>query len=57
MTMRRGTVEHLFGFIKAWMGTFHFLTRGLKNVKTEIALNVLAYNIERMIALIRAQGR
>lgn len=57
MTMRRGTVEHPFGFIKAWMGTFYFLTRRLQNVKTEIALNVLADNIEQMVALIRAPGR
>lgn len=57
MTMRRGTVEHPFGFIKAWMGTFYFLARRLQNVKTEIALNVLAYNIEQVVALIRAQGR
>jgi hypothetical protein len=38
------------------MGTTHFLTRRLRNVKTEIALNVLAYNIKRMVALIGIQG-
>jgi transposase len=52
MTLRRCTVEHPFGTIKAWMGTTHFLTRRLKNVRTEMALNVLAYNIKRMVALI-----
>ncbi len=56
MTVRRGTVEHPFGTIKAWMGTAHFLTRKLRNVKTEIALNVLAYNIKRMVALIGIRG-
>ena len=56
MTVRCGTVEHPFGTIKAWMGTTHFLTRRLRNVKTEIALNVLAYNIKRMVALIRIRG-
>lgn len=56
MTVRRSTVEHPFGTIKAWMGTTHFLTRRLRNVKTEIALNVLAYNIKRMVALIGIQG-
>ncbi|GLC62429.1 hypothetical protein PLESTB_001898600 [Pleodorina starrii] len=56
MTIRRGTVEHPFGTIKAWMGTSHFLTQRLRNVKTEIALNVLAYNIKRMVALIGVQG-
>jgi hypothetical protein len=52
MTVRRSTVEHPFGTIKSWMGATHFLTRRLKNVRTEMALNVLAYNIKRMVALI-----
>jgi transposase len=52
MTLRCCTVEHPFGTIKAWMGATHFLTRRLKNVRTEMALNVLAYNIKRMVALI-----
>jgi transposase len=52
MTVRRSTVEHPFGTIKSWMGATHFLTRGLRHVKTEMALNVLAYNIKRMISLI-----
>ncbi len=42
MTLRRCTVEHPFGTIKAWMGGTHFLTRRLKNVRSEMALNVLA---------------
>jgi len=52
MTLRRSTVEHPFGTIKAWMGATHFLTRRLRGVRTEMALNVLAYNIRRMVALI-----
>lgn len=52
MTLRRCTVEHPFGTIKAWMGHTHFLTRRLKNVRSEMALQVLAYNIKRMVALI-----
>jgi len=52
MTRRRCTVEHPFGTIKAWMGATHFLTRRLPNVRTEMALNVLAYNIKRTISLI-----
>jgi transposase len=56
MTVRRGTVEHPFGTIKAWMGATHFLTRRLRNVRTEMALNVLAYNIKRMVALIGIRG-
>ncbi len=56
MTLRRCTVEHPFGTIKAWMGTTHFLMRRLKNVCTEMALNVLAYNIKRMVALVGVKG-
>lgn len=56
MTVRRGTVEHPFGTIKAWMGATRFLTRRLRNVRTEMALNVLAYNIKRMVALIGIRG-
>jgi hypothetical protein len=49
MRIRRQTVEHPFGTIKAWMGATHFLTRGLKRVSTEMSLYVLAYNLKRMI--------
>lgn len=52
MRTRRCTVEHPFGTIKAWMGATHFLTRRLPNVRAEMALNVLAYNIKRMINMI-----
>ena len=44
MTIRRQTVEHPFGTLKAWMGSTHFLTRTLEKVKTEMSLQVLAYN-------------
>ena len=56
MSRRRCTVEHPFGTIKAWMGSTHFLTRGLTNVRSEMALNVLAYNIKRMLALLGVGG-
>ncbi|OYU19641.1 MAG: hypothetical protein CFE34_04065 [Rhodobacteraceae bacterium PARR1] len=56
MSLRRCTVEHPFGTIKAWMGGTHFLTRKLKNVRSEMALNVLAYNIKRMVALLGVRG-
>src|SRR5208282_872130 len=49
MTIRRQTVEHTFGTLKAWMGATHFLTKTLKNVRTEMSLQVLAYNMKRMI--------
>ena len=32
-------------------GSTHFLTRTLKNVRTEMSLSVLAYNMKRMIRM------
>ena len=52
MGVRRQTVEHPFGTIKAWMGSTHFLTRPLKRVRTEMSLHVLACNMKRVIAII-----
>ncbi len=52
MRQRRETVEHPFGTIKAWMGATHFLMKRLKNVRTEMALNVLAYNLTRVMNII-----
>jgi hypothetical protein len=56
MGLRRSTVEHPFGTIKAWMGATHFRMRTLKNVRTEMAFHVLAYNIKRMINLMGIRG-
>ena len=52
MRIRRCTVEHPYGTIKAWMGATHFLTKGLEHVKTEMSLHVLAYNMKRLIAIL-----
>ena len=51
MLIRRQTVEHPFGTLKAWMGATHFLTRTLDKVRTEMSLQVLAYNMKRMIQI------
>ncbi len=40
--------------MKAWMGATHFLTRTLKRVGTEMSLQVLAYNMKRVIAILGA---
>ena len=45
--LRRQTVEHPFGTLKAWMGATHFLTKTLPRVRTEMSLHVLAYNLKR----------
>ena len=52
MRQRRETVEHPFGTIKARMGATHFLMKRLKNVRTERALGVLAYNLTRVMNIL-----
>ena len=52
MRARRETVEHPFGTIKARMGATHFLMKRLKNVRTEMALCVLAYNLTRVMNIL-----
>jgi hypothetical protein len=37
MRIRRTTVEHPFGTLKAWMGSTHFLTKTLDRVSTELS--------------------
>ena len=56
MRIRRQTVEHLFGTLEAWMGATHFLTKGLKNVGTEMSLHVLAYNMKRVMNILGPKG-
>jgi transposase len=55
MAVRRQTVEHPFGTIKAWMGATHFLTRTLRRVSTEMSLHVLAYNLKRVMPVLGAK--
>jgi transposase len=52
MRARRRIVEHPFGTIKAWMGHTHFLMKRLPNVKTEISLHILAYNMKRVMQML-----
>jgi transposase len=52
--LRGQTVEHVFGTLKAWMGSTHFLTRTLPRVQTEMSLQVLAYNLRRAIKILGA---
>jgi transposase len=56
MVVRRQTVEHPFGTIKCWMGWTHFLTKRLPKVATEMALNVLAYNMKRVMMIVGVGG-
>lgn len=55
MRVRRETVEHPFGTIKARMGATHFLMKRLPNVAAEMALHVLAYNLTRVMNIMGRQ--
>ena len=52
MRLRRQTAEHPFGTLKAWMGATHFLTKTFPRVRTEMSLQVLAYNLKRVINIL-----
>jgi transposase len=56
MRIRRQTVEHPFGTLKAWMGSQHFKMKTLKHVSTEMSLHVLAYNLKRALNLFGTKG-
>jgi len=55
MRQRKAIVEHPFSTIKQLMGSTHFLLRRLPNVKAEMSLHVLAYNMKRAINVLGAQ--
>lgn len=52
MQVRKRTVEHLLGTLKQWMGATHFLTPKLNGVSAEMSLNVLAYNLKRVMKVL-----
>ncbi len=54
MKIRRSTVEHPFGTIKAWIGSTHFLMKTKERVSAEMSLYVLAYNLNRVIKIMGA---
>jgi transposase len=49
---RKSIVEHPFGTIKRSMDQGYFLTRRLCNVRTEMSLTMIAYNMKRVIGLL-----
>jgi transposase/IS5 family transposase len=53
LAQRRETVEHPFGTIKQWMNQGAFLMRGLDKVRGEFSLTALAYNLRRVLNIIR----
>jgi len=56
MRVRKRTVEHPFGTLKQWMGATHFLTRKPNGVCAEMSLNVLGYNLKRVMKVIGTEG-
>lgn len=54
--VRKRTVEHPFGTLKQWMGATHFLTRELAGVSAGMSLNVLAYNLKRVMKIMGTNG-
>ena len=55
MKLRKRLAEHPFGTIKHHWDQRHFLTRKLPNVRAEMALTILAYNIKRAIKILGVQ--
>lgn len=51
MKLRKCLAEHPFGTLKHHWDQGHFLTRKLPNVRAEMALTTLAYNIKRVIKI------
>lgn len=52
MKLRREIVEHPFGTMKRWWDQGYFLMKGLPNVKAEMSLTVLTYNLKRAIKIL-----
>lgn len=52
MRDRKSTVEHPFGTMKWWWDSSYFLLKGLKKVRGEFSLMVLAYNLRRVVNLL-----
>ncbi|MBV9249901.1 MAG: transposase [Acetobacteraceae bacterium] len=53
LDLRRETAEHPFGSIKQWMNQGAFLMRGLEKVRAEFSLTALAYNLRRVLNIVR----
>jgi len=44
--------EHVFGTLKHWVGSAHFLVKRLEHVRTEMSLHALAYNLKRVMSVL-----
>ena len=52
MKHRREIVEHPYGTIKWLMGYPRFLVKGLKKAKAELALEIMGYNLKRVLNIL-----
>ena len=52
MRRRKEIVEHPYATIKHCMGATHFVMKRLPNVRAEMSLHVLAYNLRRVINIL-----
>jgi len=52
MRLRRCTVEHVFGTLKFWTGSTHFLMKTSEHVGTKMSLHVLSYNLRRAMNIL-----
>lgn len=50
--IRRCTVEHPSGTLKAWIGATHVFTTRLPKARTEMILHVPAYNMKRIMSVL-----
>ncbi|HEX9692348.1 MAG TPA: transposase [Gemmatimonadales bacterium] len=49
---RKALSEHPYGTMKRGMDQGYFLLKGLRKVRVEFSLTVLAYNLERVLNLV-----
>jgi transposase len=53
-TKRKAMVEPVFSHLRGQQGLSRFRRKGLNKVKSEFALHIMAYNLSRAVALLRA---
>jgi hypothetical protein len=53
---RGGICEHPFGTLKRWLGSDHFLLRGLDKAGGELALITHAYNFKRALSILGVEA-
>jgi hypothetical protein len=51
---RKAMVEPVFSHLRGQQGLNRFRRKGLQRVKSEFALHIMAYNLSRAVALLRA---